>query len=31
MLAELINSGMYSPVGDNYWVLRAGEFMSANE
>lgn len=31
MLAELVNSGTYSPVGDNYWVLRAGEFMSANE
>ena len=31
MLAELVNSGVYSPVGDNYWVLRAGEFMSANE
>ncbi len=31
MLAELVNSGMYSPVGDNYWVLRTGEFMSANE
>jgi hypothetical protein len=25
MLAELVNSGFYSPVGDNYWVLRAGE------
>jgi hypothetical protein len=31
MLAELINSGVYSPVGDNYWVLRAGEFIAANE
>jgi hypothetical protein len=28
MLAELVNSGLYSPVGDNYWVLRAGEFRS---
>lgn len=31
MLAELVSSGVYSPVGDNYWVLRAGEFTSANE
>jgi hypothetical protein len=31
MLAELVNSGVYSPVGDNYWVLRAGEFIAANE
>ncbi|MCP4541093.1 MAG: hypothetical protein GY832_28495 [Chloroflexi bacterium] len=31
MLAELVSSGIYSPVGDNYWVLRAEEFMSANE
>ncbi len=22
MLAELVSSGVYSPVGDNYWVLR---------
>ncbi|MCX7680688.1 MAG: hypothetical protein N2508_01760 [Anaerolineae bacterium] len=22
MLAELVSSGLYSPVGDNYWVLR---------
>jgi hypothetical protein len=22
MLAELVNSGAYSPMGDNYWVLR---------
>jgi len=25
MLAELVNSGVYSPVGDNYWVLRPAE------
>jgi hypothetical protein len=31
MLAELVSSGVYSPVGDNYWVLRAGEFMSTDE
>jgi hypothetical protein len=31
MLAELISSGVYSPVGDNYWVLRAEEFTSPNE
>ena len=30
MLAELVNSGLYSPVGDNYWVLRAGEFKSTD-
>ena len=24
MLAELVSSGEYSPVGDNYWVLRVG-------
>ncbi|MDY7077036.1 MAG: hypothetical protein SXV54_08945 [Chloroflexota bacterium] len=29
MLAELVASGMYSPVGDNYWVLRAKGFKSA--
>jgi hypothetical protein len=23
LLAELITSGTYAPVGDNYWVLRA--------
>ena len=26
ILAELVNSGEYSPVGDNYWVLRAKGF-----
>jgi hypothetical protein len=31
ILAELVDSGMYSPVGDNYWVLRTEEFMSADE
>ena len=30
MLAELVTSGTYSPVGDNYWVLRTGEFGSSN-
>ena len=24
MLAELVVSGAHAPVGDNYWVLRAG-------